>query len=104
MEQELSEIMKRWKLITFGIIVFVILIMIIVIKLKFELIQSLYHSFYIRTSNRRVDNSMELVRVPTPKLEDKIHPTPFNTFLSVNSFHPVSSGMSENRKEINSIL
>lgn len=80
MEQELSEIMKRWKLITFGIIVFVILIMIIVIKLKFELIQSLYHSFYIRTSNRRVDNSMELVRVPTPKLEDKIHPTPFNTF------------------------
>lgn len=79
-EQELSEVMKRWKLITFGIIVFVILIMIIVIKLKFELIQSLYHSFYIRTSNRRVDNSMELVRVPTPKLEDKIHPTPFNTF------------------------
>ncbi|MCP9262731.1 Integrase core domain containing protein [Dirofilaria immitis] len=40
-EQELSEVMKRWKLITFSIIVFVILIIIIVIKLKFELIRSL---------------------------------------------------------------
>ncbi|MCP9261213.1 Integrase core domain containing protein [Dirofilaria immitis] len=79
-EQELSEVMKRWKLITFSIIVFVILIIIIVIKLKFELIRSLCRFFCIRTSNRRVDNSMELVRVPTPKRGIKNHPTPFNTF------------------------
>ncbi|MCP9258520.1 hypothetical protein DINM_001553 [Dirofilaria immitis] len=73
-EQELSEVMKRWKLITFSIIVFAILIMIIVIKLKFELIRSPYHFFCIRTTNRGVDNSMELVRVPTPKIGDQEPP------------------------------
>ncbi|MCP9257891.1 Integrase core domain containing protein [Dirofilaria immitis] len=106
-EQELSEVMKRWKLITFSIIVFVILIMIIVIKLKFELIRSLYRFFCIRTSNRRVDNSMELVRVPTPKIGDQNPPNTIQYFpivLSVNNLHPVSSGTSGNREEINSNL
>ncbi|MCP9260781.1 Zinc knuckle family protein [Dirofilaria immitis] len=106
-EQELSEVMKRWKLITFSIIVFVILIMIIVIKLKFELIRSLYRFFCIRTSNQRVDNSMELVQVPTPEIGDQKPPNNIqysSIVLSVNSLHPVSSGMSGNREEINSNL